>query len=155
MADAARVMLAVTMVLTYPMELFVLRHAVSATLFEGDPEGKRHYRITIAIWASTLVVAIGMEDLGAVLEVTGALAASYLSFIIPARMHFARRPCGESWEHFKSSRSADSPNYTPRLLDRLSFLWSAVVVDGFMLGFGYAALVLGSVTALVRFFWGD
>ncbi|KAL7559444.1 hypothetical protein ACA910_010002 [Epithemia clementina (nom. ined.)] len=90
-ANTGRGLLATTMFFTYPMEAFVARHVLVEMFFDGDVDGKRdttfskycgrRQRITFFIYVSTLVPALVVDDLGPVLSLTGALGASFLSYI--------------------------------------------------------------------------
>lgn len=100
MANAGRVLLAITMLLTYPMESFVARHVVVMCLYNGDMDGfsigpsgeeveapkllgilNRRHAITLVIFIGTLIPALVVDDLGPVLSITGALGASCISYI--------------------------------------------------------------------------
>jgi len=80
-----RLLLAMTMFFTYPMEFFVCRHAWISTVHEGAPyTDMLHYTVTFCIFAVSLFIGITVSDLGFVLELTGGFAATFLGFILPA-----------------------------------------------------------------------
>ena len=86
-----RIMLALTMVFTYPMESFVARHAVCC-LWWGEEEtsrisDKRRYIVTIVLYLCALALSLAFSDLGFVLELTGAISASFLAYILPPAMY--------------------------------------------------------------------
>lgn len=87
-ANGGRILLAITMVLTYPMELFVARHVAVQMIFNGDMDGpnpdawlNRRVLVTIGIYIATLIPALIVDDIGPVLSLTGSLGASCLSYI--------------------------------------------------------------------------
>lgn len=102
MVDAARLLLSITMFLTYPMESFVARHVLIQILYNGNmdntsvnangeqvPEAKlcgflgRRELWTILLYIMTLVPALLVDDLGPVLSLTGSLGASSIAYIAP------------------------------------------------------------------------
>lgn len=101
-ANGARVLLAITMFFTYPMEAFVARHVVIKLLFKGDIDGEtidesgqirpevkfcgcfgRRQTTTMVIYLASLVPALLVDNLGPVLSITGALGGSCISYIGP------------------------------------------------------------------------
>eukprot|EP01060_Flectonema_neradi_P004234 TRINITY_DN12764_c0_g1_i1.p1 TRINITY_DN12764_c0_g1~~TRINITY_DN12764_c0_g1_i1.p1 ORF type:complete len:708 (+),score=92.77 TRINITY_DN12764_c0_g1_i1:69-2192(+) len=88
-ANVARVTLALTMFFTFPMELFVVRQAVTSLAFKG--KHNYHYRVTALIFVVTLVpgLLLSTDQLGLVLEFTGGVAASLLGFILPGILWFS------------------------------------------------------------------
>ncbi|CAM9262966.1 unnamed protein product, partial [Discosporangium mesarthrocarpum] len=80
-ASVARGFLAVTMVFTYPMEMYVARHVLDASIFQtflgfGPMTSTRHYGITLVLWVATLTVALSTRELGDVLQLSGSLGSS-------------------------------------------------------------------------------
>jgi sodium-coupled neutral amino acid transporter 11 len=105
-ANGARVLLAVTMFFTYPMEAFVARHVVIKLLFNGDIDGEtiddngqmqpevkfcgcfgRRETTTLVIYLATLLPALLVNNLGPVLSITGALGGSCISYIGPGLVY--------------------------------------------------------------------
>ena len=106
-ANAARSLLAITMFFTYPMEAFVARHVLIKLFFDGDMDGHvvnpetgqvqvaplqfgfltRRANWTLILYASTLVPALIVNDLGPVLSITGSLGGSCLSYIAPGLVY--------------------------------------------------------------------
>lgn len=102
-ASTARVLLAITMFFTYPMEAFVARHVLIKLLFNGDMDGhatdpitgevvkapklfgifNRRHIWTFVIYLATLVPALLVSDLGPVLSITGAIGGCSLAYIGP------------------------------------------------------------------------
>eukprot|EP00520_Triparma_pacifica_P003440 CAMPEP_0118649452 /NCGR_PEP_ID=MMETSP0785-20121206/9711_1 /TAXON_ID=91992 /ORGANISM="Bolidomonas pacifica, Strain CCMP 1866" /LENGTH=502 /DNA_ID=CAMNT_0006541741 /DNA_START=125 /DNA_END=1630 /DNA_ORIENTATION=+ len=89
--SAGRVMLVLTMFFTYPMESFVARHALISVVYgkeaahEDNP--RRRYKVTIGLYVAALVLSLFLPDLGIVLELTGAVSGSFLSYILPSSMY--------------------------------------------------------------------
>jgi hypothetical protein len=102
-ATAARVLLAITMFFTYPMEAFVARHVLMKLFFDGDMDGhitdpntgqsvlapktfgllNRRHKWTLIIYVATLVPALIIDDLGPVLSITGSIGGCALAYIGP------------------------------------------------------------------------
>jgi hypothetical protein len=88
---AGRVMLILTMFFTYPMESFVARHALICVMYgkeaacEDNP--RRRHAVTVGLYVSALVLSLFLPDLGIVLELTGAVSGSFLSYILPSSMY--------------------------------------------------------------------
>ena len=88
-----RCLFAIAQTLTYPIELFVARHSIHAIAFPAQRwTDKQHYLITLLLWGSSLAIALNVADLGAVLEITGGLAAVSIGFLLPAMLHFKMTP---------------------------------------------------------------
>lgn len=133
--NTARLLLALSMLLTFPADLMVLRgtaenvlesarkygrwrrlrspvhdvrllsalkaqddeyRAASAdkwTLAQGCTRGLgEHVALTLGLFAGALGVALAVTDLGAVLEVSGAISAVFLAFVIPAAIRLRLGP---------------------------------------------------------------
>jgi len=162
--NAARMLLALTMVFTYPMEQFVARHSLHAVAFRGAGPitSRRHYGLTLLLWGSSLVVGLVVKDLGVVLELTGAFSASMLGYILPAVVHFRLNPFGREWgaalavwarswrgEADSEDGDAGSP---PSLGERWRRSYAAagrVVPPTCLLIFGLLAMVLGTTSAVL------
>ena len=101
-ANVARMLLAITMFLTYPMESFVGRHVVVDLIHNGDMDGpdgnnndspnrlcidrmlfNRRERMTIILYFASLIPALIFDDLGPVLSVTGCIGGSSMAYIGP------------------------------------------------------------------------
>lgn len=80
--NAARALLALTMVFTYPMESFVARHVFGQLFGSGSIERFR-WRLTVGLYLTSLVPALIFNDLGIVLSLTGSLGASAVAYIGP------------------------------------------------------------------------
>jgi len=93
LCNIMRCLFAVAQTLTYPLELFVARHATHALMFPAQKwTNEQHYTITLLLWGSSLAIALNVADLGAVLELTGGVAAVSIGFIMPGLLHFKMHP---------------------------------------------------------------
>lgn len=104
-ANGARVLLAITMFFTYPMEIFVARHVVIVLYHDGDIDGKddlmcrgteesgglcgmnRRQTWTVGIYLITLIPALLVSDIGPVLSITGSVGGSCLAYIGPGLVY--------------------------------------------------------------------
>lgn len=188
----SRAFLALSMLLTYPMESYVARHcllsiwtrlkgnfraqrSISISLSEMDPssataagtedsEVVQHsasLRIcaSMLLWSSSLALALRFSDLGVVLSLTGALAASMLGYILPAAIYFKSNEdqLHESVAQEEVGRSkATAQSHTTRsFLDFLrviavkSFRLRAFFLPGFMFTFGIVAMLIGVSTVFL------
>jgi sodium-coupled neutral amino acid transporter 11 len=88
-----RCFFAIAQTLTYPLELFVARHATHALMFPAQKwTNQQHYVITLLLWGSSLAIALNVSDLSVVLELTGGVAAVSIGFLMPAMLHFVMTP---------------------------------------------------------------
>eukprot|EP00667_Euglena_gracilis_P009769 EG_transcript_9931 len=92
MANVARLLLAFTMFLTYPMEFFVARQAIQSILHHlGVIAGPQHahWPITAAQFVFTLLGGLFLPQvaLGPILEFSGGFSAVMLGFVLPGACH--------------------------------------------------------------------
>ena len=86
-----RVIFAIVMWLTYPMEMFVAREVIVEACFNNRPDRKsmRHIFLTILLAASTYFIALFLGDrLGTVFELTGGVSAAGLAYVFPPACYF-------------------------------------------------------------------
>ena len=83
-------MFAIAQTLTYPLELFVVRHSVQALFFADQKRftDQQHIMVTLVLWGSSLAIALNVTDLGVVLELTGGVSAVFIGFVLPPLLHF-------------------------------------------------------------------
>jgi sodium-coupled neutral amino acid transporter 11 len=83
--NLARFSFAVNMFTTYPMELFVARHVLEDYMFPSSARTplKRHVAWTLGLVISSTIVALAVQDLSVVLEITGGLSATALAYVLP------------------------------------------------------------------------
>eukprot|EP01064_Diplonema_japonicum_P008934 TRINITY_DN16409_c0_g1_i1.p1 TRINITY_DN16409_c0_g1~~TRINITY_DN16409_c0_g1_i1.p1 ORF type:complete len:526 (+),score=55.39 TRINITY_DN16409_c0_g1_i1:50-1579(+) len=111
--NVARLLLSVTMILTYPMEFFVARTGLTG-LFVEDRLGLKKsffYLLTLVIFIATLIPSLYLnpDDLALVLSFTGGTAASILGFIIPGALYFSHALLTEGWSAVVFTRKAVIP----------------------------------------------
>ncbi|XP_004630029.2 putative sodium-coupled neutral amino acid transporter 11 [Octodon degus] len=75
---------AITVILTYPIECLVTREVIANVFFGGTLSSAFHIVITMVIIAVATMVSLLIDCLGIVLELSGALCAAPLIFIIPS-----------------------------------------------------------------------
>ena len=84
----ARVLFSLTMVLTFPLELFVCRNVGELLVFRNKPQSRvRHISWTFGLVAIPYIIAMSTDNLSAVLELTGDFAASSLAYILPGAIY--------------------------------------------------------------------
>lgn len=143
--NVARLLLAMTMVFTFPMEMQVARHAVHALLFgDGKPiTDRQHYTITSTLFAVTLALGLIFEDVGPVLELTGSVSASLLGFILPAIVYVRL----EGWQalrtKFREAICKPGLPWVQRVRDGGDVLLIAT-----LLFLGVLSMLVGTATAL-------
>lgn len=91
-ANGARALLAITMLFTYPMEVFVGRHVLISLFYNNANTPRedettccpnRGGRMAIFLYVLALIPALIFDDLGPVLSITGSIGGSCISFITP------------------------------------------------------------------------
>lgn len=96
----AQAMLLMCMFFVYPMDCFVLRHVAMVLLFKGRAAHSgldhlvlarldRRILLTFVLYMLSLLPALLLQNLGAVLSVTGSVAGSALSYICPGASYLA------------------------------------------------------------------
>ncbi|GBG27033.1 Amino acid transporter, putative [Hondaea fermentalgiana] len=160
-SNVARFLLALTMVFTFPMENFVARHSLFAIYHGFSPtlKGSRrmssawHFGLTLGLWGVATIIGVAVTDLGIIIELTGALSASMLGFILPAMCHFKVHSLRITWNKSIKAWDKDHPFYRTTLSGRLAALrdfW----VPLFMLVVGIVAMIAGTYTAVRDSFEG-
>lgn len=142
-ANAARIFLAITMLFTYPMEMVVARHVLDAAICQqlwglGETTQRRHYTITVLLWMATTFFALATNNLGAVLEVFGAFAASAIGYVMPALLYLKT--------HETEVRSAIAAGETWR---EKAFLLKPYFTAFIMAVFGVIVMFVGTITAII------
>jgi sodium-coupled neutral amino acid transporter 11 len=96
----AQAMLLMCMFFVYPMDCFVLRHVAMVLLFKGRvahggfdhlvlARSDRRILLTFVLYMLSLLPALLLQNLGAVLSITGSVAGSALSYICPGASYLA------------------------------------------------------------------
>ena len=86
-ANIARLALATSMVMTYPLNLFMCRHVLTKMIGASSTRHltmARHVTLTIVLFLASLTCATFLTDLGIVQSIVGATTGSLLAFILPA-----------------------------------------------------------------------
>lgn len=86
-ANVARLCLCLTLLLTYPLYLFMCRHVLSRAM--GFPSAlhlniRGHVLTTVLIFTLSVAVALIFPDLGVVQSLVGGLSGNAIAFIYPA-----------------------------------------------------------------------
>eukprot|EP00936_MAST-01D_sp_MAST-1D-sp1_P000338 g338.t1 len=85
-----RALYALTMVLTYPMCFNVCRSVLNVVFYGTAAESqitmplRRHLLLTLPLFFVALFLALIVKELGLVLELTGAVGATAVAFVLPA-----------------------------------------------------------------------
>jgi sodium-coupled neutral amino acid transporter 11 len=120
----AQAMLLLCMFFVYPMDAFVLRHVSMVLIFKGRAahggidhlvlaRSDRRILLTFALYMLTLLPALLLTNLGAVLSITGSVAGSALSFIGPGASYLAvhgaefKKLVNSKWTWGNPDRKAD------------------------------------------------
>ncbi|ELK04654.1 Putative sodium-coupled neutral amino acid transporter 11 [Pteropus alecto] len=74
----------VTVILTYPIECFVTREVIASVFFGGNLSSVFHIIVTVVLITAATLMSSLIDCLGIVLELSGALCAAPLIFIIPS-----------------------------------------------------------------------
>ncbi|XP_008582088.1 PREDICTED: putative sodium-coupled neutral amino acid transporter 11 isoform X2 [Galeopterus variegatus] len=74
----------ISVILTYPIECFVTREVIANVFFGGNLSSAFHVVVTVVIVTVVTLLSLLVDCLGIVLELSGALCAAPLIFIIPS-----------------------------------------------------------------------
>ncbi|KAI1290009.1 putative sodium-coupled neutral amino acid transporter 11 [Halotydeus destructor] len=94
LALIARLLFTVTIMLTYPIECFVVRDVLEHAVWDGKPPQttNHHVMVTLIIVMSVFIFSTLTDCLGIVLELNGVLAAVPLAYILPAVTYLKLEP---------------------------------------------------------------
>lgn len=127
-AKFAKMLLAITMFFTYPMESFVARHVLIMLFHHGDMDGKddpnyaegvpgaeagglfclnRRQTWTWGIYVLTLIPALFVDDIGPVLSITGSVGGGSISYLAPGLVYIGVN--GDAFLSFASSLLQSRP----------------------------------------------
>ncbi|KAI8319031.1 hypothetical protein GQ54DRAFT_266025 [Martensiomyces pterosporus] len=121
--NIARFLFALNMITTFPMETLVAREVIDSLFFpDSEFSLKRHVLITTGLCAVGLAVGESVCNLGAILELTGGMSASFLAFIMPSGCYI---------------RLSSSPLLSWKLLPH----WLCIV-------FGFLVMILSTVLSI-------
>jgi len=95
--NTSRLAFGLTMMLTFPLEMYVCREVVELLFFRGRPfNWIRHIMETTILTAVAWGIAMATTNLGAVLELTGSFSATIIAFILPAAVYIKKSPSPNS-----------------------------------------------------------
>jgi len=156
-ANVARILLALTMVFTYPMESYVARHCLYTLLFERlfnrrtsccyrlsklDPRMVLPF-ISLVLWIVAVAIGANVQKLGPVLELTGAFGASLLSYVFPCLIHLRAHGFYELKDKSTKAWHSKDMSLRSRCHAYMSF-WFALGLTVF----GIFACVLGTANVI-------
>lgn len=96
-AQVARIMFAITILLTYPIECFVVREVIQNAHEKFNILTDRaHVILTVSIVISCYLLSMLTDCLGIVLQLNGVLAAVPLAYVLPAATFLKLHP-GRLW----------------------------------------------------------
>ena len=148
-ANYARGLLALTMVFTYPMELFVSRHSIMQCLklnktVNTRNENRFFYIITALLWGSSLLIGAFINDLGVVLEIVGVCCGAVVGFIFPGlvslRIFGWNSLKNKMIESYKGTDSVTGRAYTCK--EKYVAGWN-FIFPIFMIVFGIVVAIMG------------
>ncbi|KAI8319338.1 hypothetical protein GQ54DRAFT_299399 [Martensiomyces pterosporus] len=163
LANVARVLLAFTLTLTYPMQFYPVRDLLCASLgFSLDGARSsvaRFHAFSFALFAGTLVTALTVSDLGFVFKLIGTAASSLLVFGLPGIIYL-RLVSPYVWTKQAGELSADE---TTGLLGAQDVVAidegdadaiaepSTTIISAFLLVLGAGVFVVGTWSAIHEF----
>lgn len=109
-ANVARLLLGVTLVFTYPLNLFMARHVVARVLgFSAASElnSKGHIIITLCLFTTSVVIGVLFPKLGVIQSLVGGLSGSIIAYIIPAACVLSVRKIDEGIPLFCRCNAGD------------------------------------------------
>ena len=108
-----------------------------------DPHYRVHTAVTVSLWLISITLAISFDDLGVVLALTGAVAASCLGYILPALLYLKsyETELNAAREVLNKESSVYRPDYREQIAAFQQFY-----MPFFMIFFGGLAGILGVAT---------
>ncbi|KAJ1678687.1 hypothetical protein EV182_003548 [Spiromyces aspiralis] len=92
-ANFARILMAVSILLTYPMQFYPLRDFINDLLGQrigrGFAETAKCYCTSLVLFCITIQVSTVVTDLGFVYQLVGTCASALLSFLLPSAIYLA------------------------------------------------------------------
>ena len=141
--NIARGLLALTMVFTFPMENFVVRHCIIAIFKRRDKINESnynsyHYIVTILLWLIALIIGVSVNDLGIVLEIVGIVGASLIGFIFPGSVILRVKGYNNLLNNISRSNG----------MDKIRCIFE-LIIPIFIVIFGCLAFLLGIASLIV------
>lgn len=113
-------------------------------VYMSSNENKEHVGVTLLLWFVSVIIAMSTDDLGVVLALTGAAAASCLGYILPALIYL-KSYSEEFSAAYIAATDESHPAYVDDVLYRLG-LFKQFYIAFFMVFFGGVAFVFGIAT---------
>eukprot|EP00474_Spongospora_subterranea_P003278 CRZ03736.1 hypothetical protein [Spongospora subterranea] len=149
--NISRVMLVTTMIFTYPMEMFVARHCILQVVTQEEHCSYWKYALaSVSLFAATLAIAITVPDVGIVIEVTGAISASCVGYILPGFIYLKMTGYEEVKRNALAvwNRAPNDVGDKPPFMNQVRMA-TRDVGPLMLVGFGILAMVAGTVTAFI------
>lgn len=141
-------------VFTYPMEQYVARHSIYSIVCavrnsaekETRMSTKVHMSYTLLLWGSSVFLGLCFTDVGMVLELTGAIAASMLGYIFPGLLYLSVHK--KDWLVVQQSWQKESEEFESSISIRVSKA-TKFILPVLMILFGSILLVVGTLSAFL------
>ncbi len=106
--------------------------------------------LTLLLWGTTTIIAVAFNDLGFVLSLTGAVAASVLGYILPGLLYIKsyQDEFLTAWQRLWDCSVNENSHWRMTIIDRLAsfhMFWTPLL----LVLFGTLAAVLGCITVLM------
>ncbi|KAJ2353717.1 hypothetical protein IWW50_004075 [Coemansia erecta] len=158
LANIARALLAFSLTLTYPMQFYPIRDLLGESLLGLSADSlsragrAKFHGLSLLLFASTLVVALKVDDLGFVFKLIGTAASSVLVFGLPGIIYlrlvspyFATKVDGESGP-LLGSGGLDVNEDVKHISEP-----HTSVLSGFLLVLGVVVFIIGTWTSIEEF----
>jgi len=122
----------------------VYNEILNVCAFFRNPENRQHVAVTLCLWSSTTLLAIVFDDLGLVLSLTGAVAASCLGYILPGLLYIMtyKADFDSAWN---SAFNKESPHFKATFGEKV-WCFQRFFIALLLVVFGSLAAVLGCIT---------
>jgi len=119
---------------------------LNVSAFFRNPENRQHVAVTLCLWSSTTLLALVFDDLGLVLSLTGAVAASCLGYILPGLLYIMtyKVDFDSAWS---SAFDKESPHFKSTLGEKV-WCFQRFYKALLLIVFGSLAAVLGCITVI-------
>ncbi|KAJ1918990.1 hypothetical protein H4219_002248 [Mycoemilia scoparia] len=103
-ANFSRILMAISILLTYPMQFYPLRELVTKKLHlrlgQSVFQSAKIHSMSVVFFAVTLAISLSVNDLGLVYQLVGTCSATLLSFLLPSTIYFALNTSWPRVRHF-------------------------------------------------------
>lgn len=120
------------------------KELLKVSAFLKNSENRQHVSVTLCLWSSTTLLAIVFDDLGLVLSLTGAVAASCLGYILPGLLYIMtyKVDFDSAWSF---AFDKESPHSNASFAEKV-WCFHSFYVAFTLIGFGSIAAILGCIT---------